>query len=118
MTIPDIDRKDLSYDGMNTRRVQGLLNNISNINEDLEYQGYKVLLRVNKKNLNIRYAVSPNDWKTRSPNGVEVSAYGIERARKLAFKIGNAVREGIYTEDWYKAEISGTATKAAKKPLT
>ena len=118
MIIPDIDRKDLSYDGMTTRRVQGLLNNISNINDDLEYEGYKVTLKPKGKTLNIRYSITANDWKTRSPKGVEVSAHGIERARKLAFKIGNAVREGIYTEDWYRAEISGTVTKAAKKTLT
>ncbi|WP_373545019.1 hypothetical protein [Chamaesiphon sp.] len=117
MAVPQIDRKDLSYDGMSERRRQGLLNNITNINEDLKYEGYKVTLQVKGKNVNIRYAVAPGKWKDRSPKDVEMSAHGIETARRLAFKIGNAVRDGLYTEDWYQSEIIGKMPDSAK-PLT
>jgi hypothetical protein len=49
MSNLEIDRKDLSYDGMTIRRAQALLNNISNINEDLKYEGYKVGLKYKVK---------------------------------------------------------------------
>lgn len=117
MSNLEIDRKDLSYDGMTIRRAQALLNNISNINEDLKYEGYKVGLKIQGQGLQIRYRTSSGKWMYRSPKDVEISAHGIETARRLAFKIGNAVRDGIYTEDWYKAEIVGTVSDSSK-PLT
>ena len=88
MSNLEIDRKDLSYDGMTTRRAQALLNNISNINEDLKYEGYKVGLKIQGQGLQIRYRTSSGKWMYRSPKDVEISAHEIETARRLAFKTG------------------------------
>jgi hypothetical protein len=38
---------------------------------------------------------------------VEFSPHGVETARRLGIKIGNAVRDDIYSEDWYQQEIAG-----------
>ena len=117
MTLPQIDKKDLSFEGMTARRTQGLQNNIENINADLKYEGYRVTLQMKGKSLNIRYADDSGKWRDRSPKNVEFSAHGIETARRLAFKIGNAVRDGLYTETWYKLEVSGKVSDN-DKPLT
>jgi integrase len=100
------NKKDLSYDARSTRRLQGLIENIAIINSDLKYEGYDVSLSVRGKSLNIRHKDDKGIWKTRTHSEVKLSPTGIQTAKQLAVKIGQALQSNEYSQDWYDSHVT------------
>jgi integrase len=76
----------------------------------------KISLGIDRNSLFIQYTFARKQKKI-SPHSIGLSTTGIHAARDLAIKIDNAIKLGLYSDDWLNRVVYGIV-KEVEKPLT
>lgn len=92
-----------------------LLQTVININLELRADKVRVSIRAKSDEyLVLGYSDPSGQRKEISPPGIQLDRSGVERARKMAYKIRSAIDDGEYSQEWLKKYIY---KKVPKPPI-